>query len=79
MRTTVTFDEDVYSALQARARRTGRSLRDVLNEAVRLGLQQAQTGRRPPVELSVYPMGLREGLSYDNVGELLEQLDGPLE
>lgn len=77
VRTTVTFDDDLYARLQERARGTGRTLRDVLNETVRLGLQLAQSPPRPPVELATYPMGLRDGLSYDNIGELLEQLDGP--
>lgn len=78
MRTTVTFDDDVHGRLRERAQTTGKSFREVLNETVRLGLQVTEAGPRQPVELKTFPMGLRHGLSYDNVAELLEQIDGPL-
>ncbi len=79
MRTTVTFDPDVYIRLQEVARERGQSIRVVLNDALRKGLLPVQAGKRKPVTLRVFPMGLRVGLSYDNIGELLERSDGPLE
>lgn len=77
MRTTVTFDDQTYELLRQRARETGRTIKEVLNEAVRLGLQIGAQKTRKEIQLTTYPMGLREGYSYDNIGELLERLDGP--
>lgn len=77
MRTTVTFDEQTYELVKQRARETGRTIREVLNEAVRLGLQLGAPRKSREISLTTYPMGLKEGYSYDNIGELLERLDGP--
>jgi hypothetical protein len=77
MRTTVTFDDHTYELVKQRARETGRTIKEVLNEAVRLGLQVGAREPRCEVQLTTYPMGLKEGYSYDNIGDLLEQLDGP--
>ncbi|MEW6708050.1 MAG: hypothetical protein AB1430_24650 [Pseudomonadota bacterium] len=46
MRTTVTLDNDVHRLLLDTAHRTGRPFKQVLNDAVRAGLQQ----RRPAVQ-----------------------------
>jgi hypothetical protein len=40
MRTTVTLDPDVESMLRKEVRRRGESFKDVLNNAIRLGLGQ---------------------------------------
>ncbi len=79
MRTTLTLDEDVAARLRAEARRSGRSFKDTVNEALRLGLSR----RRPPAPASPFrvkarPMNLRAGLSLDCTSALLEQIEGPL-
>lgn len=43
MRTTLTLDDDVAAKLKAEARRTGRAFRDVVNDALRLGLTHRRT------------------------------------
>ena len=48
-----------------------------INELLRIAL--IQTGKRNPPEpfvVNARPLGLRPGLSYDNVEDLLDQLDG---
>lgn len=47
MRTTLTLDDDVLKAAKRRAREQDRSLKDVVNEALRLGLALGEA-RRPP-------------------------------
>ena len=79
MRTTLTLDEDVAARLKAESRRSGRSFKETVNEALRLGLSR----RRPPAAGSPFrvkarPMGLRPGLSLDCTNALLEDLEGPL-
>lgn len=50
MRTTLTLDDDLAMALHDRARATGRSFKDVVNEVVRKGLApQARQVVDPPV------------------------------
>ena len=51
----------------------------VVNELLRLGLtvrNQPRPGR--PFTVHARPLGLRPGLDYDRIGELVDQLEGPL-
>ena len=79
MRTTLTLDEDVAAKLKSRARRLGRSFKDEVNDALRRGLAVApQTGATRPFIVKARDLGaLRSGLSLDNVGDLLDQVEGP--
>ena len=76
MRTTLTLDEDVARQLQQEMRRSGASFKEVVNHFVRLGLMAKQPVRKPFV-VTPRATGLPPGLSYDNVGQLLEDLEGP--
>ena len=81
MRTTVTLDDDLYLSLQIHSRQTGKPFRVVLNELVRLGVKAKQLTPRKKtgaIKVKTYPLGLPEGLNYENVGELLEQLEASL-
>jgi hypothetical protein len=80
MRTTLTLDDDVAAKLKAEARRAGRRFRDVVNDTLRRGLASA-SGRAPrqPFKVEARDLGsVRPGLSLDNVGDLIEQVEGPL-
>lgn len=78
VRTTVSIDEDVLKLLRREMRRSGRSLKAAVNHFLRIGLMR--TGKLPRKRFVVrpLPMGLPPGLSYDNVEELLEAVEGPL-
>lgn len=79
MRTTLTLDEDVASRLKSEARKSGRPFKQVVNEALRKGLAKRPAGEKiPPFKVKARSMGLYPGLNYDNIGELLEQIEGPL-
>ncbi len=79
MRTTLTLDDDIASKLEAEARRSGRSFRTVVNETLRLGLvRPARQASVAPFNVRAKDLGLRPGLSYDNVQELLDLAEGPL-
>lgn len=79
MRTTLTLDDDVAVKLKAEMRRSGKSLKEAVNEFLRLGLTMKK--KRPIRErFRIRPRDLgrlRPGLSLDSVGDLLEQLEGP--
>ncbi len=79
MRTTLTLDEDIAAKLKAEARKTGRPFKQVVNETLREGFFARRPGKRlPPFKVKARRLGLRPGLSYDCVGKLLEELEGPL-
>ena len=76
MRTTLHLDGDVLDQARDMAQKMRRPFRQVVNEAMRSGLQflgkksACKTYRMP-----VREMGLRPGVNLDNIGELLGQLD----
>ena len=75
MRTTLTLDDDILAAARTAAAKAGRTLKDVVNEALRAGL--ASSGRPSPRRYMTrgHPMGLQPGYSLDNIQELLGRLD----
>jgi len=78
MRTTLTLDDDVAARLQAEARRSGRSFKTVVNEHLRCALAQKKVLKAAP-PFRVKPRNLggpAPGLSYDDVGGLLEEVEG---
>lgn len=79
MRTTLTLDDDIAAKLKAESRRAGRPFRDVVNETLRRRLASQRVARREqPFKVETRDLGdLKPGLSLDNVGELIEQLEGP--
>lgn len=75
IRTTLTLDEDVYERLQQASRSRGLPFKQTLNDVIRVGLR-AETPKRS-MKIETFDMGAFPGLDYDNIGELLEQLEGP--
>ncbi len=75
----MTLEEDVVAKLRAEMRRSGRSFKEVVNEFLRLGLTMHRE-RKPgkPFIVRARPLGLRAGLDYDKISELVEHLEGPL-
>jgi hypothetical protein len=78
VRTTLTLDEDVAAKLKAASRRTGRPFKDVVNDALRLGLARpAGVARHSPFVVRPRDLGLQPGLTIDRVADLVERLEGP--
>jgi hypothetical protein len=78
VRTTLTLDEDVAEKLKAEARRAGKPVKQVVNEALRRGLALRREARSiKPFRVRVKDMGVYPGTNYDNIGGLLEQVEGP--
>ena len=77
MRTTLTLDEDNAAKLRDEMGRTGRSLKETVNECLRRGFE-SPTEADLATRYSVNPraMGLRPGVDLDDIGGLLELLDG---
>jgi hypothetical protein len=78
MRTTITLDEDVAAKLKAEVRRSGRSFKETINEALRRSLlPRKQPGPHRPFRIQTRDLGaLRPGLSLDDVAGLLDRVEG---
>ncbi len=77
MRTTITLDDDLLDRARESARKLRKPFRAIVNEALRAGLDRIGDVSSPrPYRTVPHDMGLREGLSLDNVQELLSQLEG---
>ena len=74
MRTTLTLDPDVAAKAKRAARQLGKPFNEVINSALRIEVPDPKPAK--PYKTKALPMGLRPGLSYDNISELLAQAEG---
>lgn len=78
MRTTLTLDDDVAALVKQEVRRSGGSFKTTVNGLLRKGLSTGHGAARRPFVVTPLPLGLRDGLSYDKVEDLIEALEGPM-
>jgi len=79
VRTTLTLDPDVAAKLKGEVRRSGRPFKEVLNTLLRQAFAAKPAPGTPPTRFTVeaHLLEARTGIDLDNVGQLLEQLEGP--
>ena len=77
VRTTLSLDDDVARLLAREGQRRGASFKEVVNYFLRLGLTASQRPARKAFVVAPRNLGLPPGLTYDNVEELLDSLEGP--
>jgi hypothetical protein len=78
VRTTLTLEDDVSARLRLEIRRTGKPLKQVVNEYLRFAFERGQSAK-PAKKFKVRPFqaGPPPGMTFDNVEELLEYIEGP--
>ena len=78
MRTTLTLDDDVATALERVRRARDASLKDVVNDALRRGLNDmtARQKRRESFRTRSVELGRLRLASIDNIGESLAIAEG---
>jgi len=79
MRTTLTLDKDVAAVLERLRRTRDKSLKDLVNEALRHGLKQmraARPKRREPFRTQAVELGHCRIGGIDNVAETLSVAEG---
>jgi hypothetical protein len=76
VRTTLTLDDDNAVRLERLHKERGASLKDVVNEAIRRGLNSMdeRPAPREPFRSAVYDPG-KPYIPVDNIGDVLEVLD----
>jgi antitoxin component of RelBE/YafQ-DinJ toxin-antitoxin module len=78
MRTTINLDDALLVEIKTSAAQTSRTMNQVINDAIRLGLAKAAKARREPVDLPVFHGGaLMPGVDLDNNAALLDIMDAP--
>jgi hypothetical protein len=76
MRTTLTLDADVAERLKTEMRRSRRSLKATINDALRRGLTAAGKPPRPPrFVVQPHAFGARPGIDLDRMNQLVDELD----
>lgn len=76
MRTTININDALLEELKARAAESGRSLRQVLDDTLRLGLgvgRAGQSGRS--FQVRPHPLGLKAGFHGASLNQLYDQLE----
>jgi hypothetical protein len=76
VRTTLTLDDDVAALLKKEMRKSGEPFKQVVNRFLRVGLTTKPVTRKP-FKIKPWTLEPPQGLSFDNVHELLDALDGP--
>ena len=76
MRTTLTLESDVAEQLERVARRSGKSFKAAVNEALRIGLGMTGKSIEPPrFQIRSFVNGLQPGIDPDKMNQLLDQLE----
>ncbi|MBA2273088.1 MAG: DUF2191 domain-containing protein [Actinobacteria bacterium] len=76
-RTTLTLEDDVMSLVRGEARRTGQSVKSVVNDALRVGLNHGSSQTPRTFTVAAKDLGLRPGIDLDDIAGLIENLEGP--
>ncbi len=78
MRTTLSLDDDIVAILERLRKSRDSSFKELVNEAMRLGLKQmtARSKRREPVRTEAVDLGEVLIGSIDNISEVLAIAEG---
>jgi len=78
MRTTLTLDDDVAAALERLRKSRDASLKQLVNEALRRGLEEMRSRpkRREPMQTRPVALGRVRVSSIDDIGEALAIAEG---
>jgi hypothetical protein len=78
MRTTLTLDDDVAAVIEQLRRTRGTNLKDLVNQALRRGLDEMTNGTKPREPFHTRSVDLGRVLigSIDNIGETLAVAEG---
>ena len=78
VRTTLTLEEDVARELREQMQKSGRSLKQVVNAALRRGLRIGEKPRRTPARFAVEPFSsaFQPGVDASRLNQLVDELEG---
>jgi hypothetical protein len=77
MRTTLTVEDHLAAKLKEAARKQNRSFKEIINEALRRGLEAAEESRKVRrFRVKPMSMGAKPGIDYDKINQLLDEMEG---
>jgi hypothetical protein len=75
MRTTLTLDDDVAAMLRDEMERSRRPFKQVVNQAIRLGLRAGDSADRVPFRTRPHSFGFKPGVDLDRMNQLVDELE----
>lgn len=76
MRTTLSIDDDLAQSIEAHRSRKNMSLREAINQLLRLGLQTAKEAPKPrPYAGPVFDSELMPGIDPRRMNQLVDELE----
>ena len=76
MRTTLTLDPEVARRIRSEVRRSGKSFKAVVNDAIKAGLGlRSPQGPAPRFVVTPHHFGVRAGIDLDRINQLVDELD----
>ncbi|MGH6634835.1 MAG: type II toxin-antitoxin system antitoxin VapB33 [bacterium] len=76
MRTTLTLEPDVAKLLETEMRRSGKTLKATVNEALRLGLGlRGKPAKASRFEVRPHAFGFKPGIDLDRMNQLVDELE----
>jgi hypothetical protein len=72
----LTIEADVAERLRQRMRRTGKGLKAIVNEALRLGLGMSGKPVAPPrFKVRPHSLGFKPGIDLDRLNQLVDEIE----
>jgi hypothetical protein len=75
MRTTLTLEPDVTLKLKKKIARNKVSLKDAVNQALRIGLAAEEAVPRSKFRVEPHACGFKPGIDLDKLGQLADELE----
>ena len=75
MRTTLTLDADVAERLEQEIRRSGKGMKAIVNQWLRIGSGQAQRAIPEPFRVEAQDLGLKPGIDPNRMNQLVDELE----
>jgi hypothetical protein len=76
MRTTIDISDAVLRELRRRAKATGRPLREVVDQSLKLGLARlCRPARRKRFRVKPHPLGLKPGFQGVSLNQMYDQIE----
>ena len=75
MRTTLTLEPDVALKLSETMATSNKSMKEVVNDALRIGLSSAVGAASVNFKVKPHSLGLRAGIDPDKLNQLLDEVE----
>lgn len=75
MRTTLTLDKDVAENIRREMKRTGKGLKEVVNDLLRAGYKAPRPSASSPFRVEATDLGITPGVDPDRINQLVDELE----